>query len=61
MKGAGQEFDDFMIEQGLYDETKGLAAKKLIAYAKSLFGILPSSASLEEIKTERRKRYENNR
>ena len=31
MKGKGQEFDDFMIEQGLYDEAKELAAKKLIA------------------------------
>jgi prevent-host-death family protein len=32
-----------------------------ITTAKSLFGILPSSASLEEIKSERRKRYESNR
>jgi DNA-binding XRE family transcriptional regulator len=31
MKGLGQNFDDFMIEQGLYDESKELAAKKLIA------------------------------
>jgi predicted XRE-type DNA-binding protein len=30
MKGIGQDFDDFMIEQGLYDEAKELAAKKLI-------------------------------
>jgi antitoxin HicB len=30
MKGFGQAFDDFMIEQGLYDEAKELAAKKLI-------------------------------
>ena len=30
MKGKGQNFDDFMIEQGLYDEAKELAAKKLI-------------------------------
>jgi len=30
MKGFGQNFDDFMIEQGLYDEAKELAAKKLI-------------------------------
>jgi hypothetical protein len=31
MKGIGQKFDDFMIEQGIYDEAKELAAKKLIA------------------------------
>ena len=31
MKGKGQKFEDFMIEQGLYDEAKDLAAKKLIA------------------------------
>jgi hypothetical protein len=31
MKGQGQNFDDFMVEQGLYDEAKELAAKKLIA------------------------------
>jgi len=30
MKGFGQNFEDFMIEQGLYDEAKELAAKKLI-------------------------------
>jgi predicted XRE-type DNA-binding protein len=30
MNGFGQNFDDFMIEQGLYDEAKELAAKKLI-------------------------------
>ena len=32
MKGKGQKFDEFMVEQGLYDEAKELAAKKLIAY-----------------------------
>ena len=32
MNGKGQNFEDFMIEQGLYDEAKELAAKKLIAY-----------------------------
>ena len=32
MKGKGQSFDNFMIEQELYDEAKELAAKKLIAY-----------------------------
>jgi hypothetical protein len=32
MKGQGQNFDEFMIEQGLYDEAKELAAKKLIAF-----------------------------
>jgi len=30
MNGFGQNFDDFMVEQGLYDEAKELAAKKLI-------------------------------
>jgi hypothetical protein len=30
MKGMGQNFDAFMVEQGLYDEAKELAAKKLI-------------------------------
>jgi antitoxin HicB len=30
MKGFGQNFDDFMIEQGIYDGAKELAAKKLI-------------------------------
>jgi len=30
MKGIGQNFDDFMVEQGLYDEAKEIAAKKLI-------------------------------
>ncbi len=32
MNGMGQNFDDFMTEQGLYDEAKELAAKKLIVY-----------------------------
>ena len=31
MKGKGQKIEDFMIEHGLYDEAKELAAKKLIA------------------------------
>ena len=30
MNGMGQNFDDFMVEQGLYDKAKELAAKKLI-------------------------------
>jgi predicted XRE-type DNA-binding protein len=30
MNGLGQNFDDFMVEQGLYDEAKELSAKKLI-------------------------------
>jgi len=30
MNGFGQNFDDFMVEQGLYDEAKELASKKLI-------------------------------
>jgi len=32
MKGIGQNFDDFLKEQGLYDEVNELAAKKLITY-----------------------------
>ena len=31
MKGIGQNFDDFLIEQGIYDEVKEGAAKKIIA------------------------------
>jgi hypothetical protein len=30
MNGFGQNFDDVMVEQGLYDEAKELAAKKLL-------------------------------
>jgi predicted XRE-type DNA-binding protein len=30
MNGIGQDFDDFMVEQGLYDEAKEIAAKKII-------------------------------
>ncbi len=32
MNGMGQNFDDFMIEQDLYDEAKELASKKLIVF-----------------------------
>jgi hypothetical protein len=32
MNNIGQSFDDFMMEQGIYDEAKELAAKKLIAF-----------------------------
>jgi predicted XRE-type DNA-binding protein len=32
MKGIGQNFDDFLKEQGIYDEVNELAAKKLITY-----------------------------
>jgi predicted XRE-type DNA-binding protein len=32
MKGIGQNFDDFMIEQGLFEEAEELATKKLIAF-----------------------------
>jgi hypothetical protein len=32
MNGIGDKFDDFMKEQGLYDEAKELAAKKLLAF-----------------------------
>ena len=32
MKGIGQNFDDFMIEQGLYEEVQELAVKRLIAF-----------------------------
>ena len=31
MKGIGQNFDEFMIEQGLFEESQELAAKRLIA------------------------------
>jgi hypothetical protein len=30
MKGMGQSFDEFMVEQGLYDEAKELAVKKIV-------------------------------
>jgi antitoxin HicB len=32
MKGIGQDFNDFLKEQGIYDEVNELAAKKLITY-----------------------------
>ena len=32
MKGVGQNFDDFLKEQGIYDDVNELAAKKLITY-----------------------------
>jgi predicted XRE-type DNA-binding protein len=32
MNGIGDRFDDFMKEQGLYEEAKELAAKKLLAF-----------------------------
>jgi predicted XRE-type DNA-binding protein len=32
MKGIGQSFDDFLIEQGIFDEVNELSAKKLITY-----------------------------
>jgi len=32
MKGIGQNFDDFLMEQGIFDEVNELAAKKLITY-----------------------------
>ena len=32
MKGIGQSFDDFLKEEGIYDEVNELAAKKLITY-----------------------------
>jgi len=32
MKGIGQNFDDFLTEQGIYNEVNELAAKKLITY-----------------------------
>ncbi len=31
MKGVGQDFSEFMKEQGLYEEAQELAAKKVIA------------------------------
>jgi hypothetical protein len=33
IKGLGQDFEEFMVEQGVYDEAKEIAAKKLIAHA----------------------------
>jgi hypothetical protein len=32
MKGIGQNFDDFLIEQNILDEVNELSAKKLITY-----------------------------
>jgi len=32
MKGIGQNFNDFLKEQGIYDDVNELAAKKLITY-----------------------------
>ena len=32
MKGIGQNFDDFLKEQGMYNEVNELAAKKTITY-----------------------------
>ena len=32
MKGRGQNFNDFLKEQGIYEEVNELAAKKLISY-----------------------------
>jgi predicted XRE-type DNA-binding protein len=32
MKGRGQKFDDFLKEEGIYDEVSDLAAKRLISY-----------------------------
>jgi len=36
MNGIGQNFDDFMIEQGLYDEAQELAEKKLIVLKQEM-------------------------
>ena len=32
MNGKGQNFDDFLKEEGIYDDVNELAAKKLISY-----------------------------
>ena len=32
MKGRGQDFDDFLKEEGIYDEVNELATKRLISY-----------------------------
>jgi predicted XRE-type DNA-binding protein len=32
MKGKGQNFDDFLKEEGLYEEVNDLAAKRLLSY-----------------------------
>jgi predicted XRE-type DNA-binding protein len=36
MNGIGDKFDDFMKEQGLYEEAKELASKKLLAFQLEL-------------------------
>jgi len=41
MKGIGQNFNDFLKEQGIYDEVNELAAKKLITYER--FALFPIS------------------
>jgi hypothetical protein len=37
MNGIGQNFDDFMIEQGLYDEAQELAEKMRTSHVASEF------------------------
>ena len=32
MKGIGQKFDDFLKEQGIFEEVEELAAKKIVAF-----------------------------
>ena len=32
MKGIGQKFDDFLKEQGIFEEVEEMAAKKLVAF-----------------------------
>ncbi|GHU23529.1 hypothetical protein FACS1894172_12890 [Spirochaetia bacterium] len=45
MKGLGQNFDDFMREQGLYEEAKKLASKKL-ALTEASLDMVPESAAV---------------
>jgi len=56
MKGIGQNFDDFLKEEGIYDEVVELAAKKLITYQLEQAMIeqnLTKSAIAKKMKTSR--------
>ena len=56
MKGIGQDFDDFLKEEGIYDEVVELAAKKLITYQLEQTMIeqnLTKSAVAKKMKTSR--------
>jgi len=56
MKGIGQDFDDFLKEEGIYDDVVELAAKKLITYQLEQTMIeqnLTKSAVAKRMKTSR--------